>query len=44
MKFSVAFAVLAAAIVPALAAPAAEAEARGEVEKRDLSVYICERA
>jgi hypothetical protein len=46
MKFSAVFVALAATIVPVLSAPAAEVavEARDELEKRDLSVYVCETA
>ncbi|KAF9465365.1 hypothetical protein BDZ94DRAFT_1234763 [Collybia nuda] len=45
MKFSTALVALAATVVPALSAPAAEAavEAHEEV-KRDFSFYICEQA
>ncbi|RDB14575.1 hypothetical protein Hypma_016448 [Hypsizygus marmoreus] len=44
MKLSTVFAVIAAIAAPVLAAPAPEAaaEARSELQKRDLSVYICE--
>jgi hypothetical protein len=42
MKFSAIFATLAiAAATPALAAPAAEAEVN-QLEKRDLSIRVCE--
>lgn len=45
MKFTAVVIALAASILPALAAPTdAAVEARDEVEKRDLSVYVCERA
>lgn len=39
MKFTLALIAVAATILPALAAPTAEAEA--QLEKRDNTVYVC---
>ncbi|KAJ3559616.1 hypothetical protein NM688_g232 [Phlebia brevispora] len=40
MKFTATFFALAAAVLPALAAPAAEAEAAA-LQKRDNTIYVC---
>lgn len=46
MKFSAVFVAVIASVLPALSAPTADTDivARGELEKRDLSVYVCEGA
>ncbi|RDB14581.1 hypothetical protein Hypma_016413 [Hypsizygus marmoreus] len=44
MKFSAVFVALVTSVLPVLAAPAPEAAAAAEIQKRDLSVYVCEHA